>query len=78
MTAIHHQTNHAAFAKLLPGLMQKHEGKFAVMDTGHLVGLFKSAGAAFRRGDGRFNNGVSILWVCGPAPLRALTPGGPG
>jgi hypothetical protein len=42
MTAIHHQTNHAAFAKLLPGLMQKHEGKFAVMDTGHLVGLFKS------------------------------------
>jgi hypothetical protein len=50
--------NYAAFEKLLPGLLESAEGKYALLRDRQLVGLFDTGGEAHFAGAERFDDGL--------------------
>ncbi len=50
--------NYAAFVKLLPGLLDSHAGKFALLRDGKVEEYFDSARDAFVFGESKFEDGL--------------------
>ena len=50
--------NYAAFVKLLPGLLEEHAGKFALLRDGKVEECFDSARDAFVVGESKFKDGL--------------------
>ncbi len=50
--------NYAAFVKLLPGLLDEHAGKFALLRDGKVEEYFDSARDAFVFGESKFEDGL--------------------
>lgn len=58
----HHQkqvdANYEAFKALLPELLEKHTGKFALMRNGEVVEIYSSAADAMRTGQKFYEDGL--------------------
>lgn len=66
------ETNYAAFKKLLPTLLAKHKGKFALMHDGEVLEFFDTARDAFLAGQKLYDSqdGFSVQEVTdSPADL---------
>ncbi len=50
--------NYEAFKKLLPGIIEKHQGRFALMRDEQLIALFDTANDAATAGDKLFEDGL--------------------
>ncbi len=61
----------AAFERLLPELLEKHAGEFALVQGGKLRGTFRTQGAALREGHAKFGYGPMLVREIVPAPVPA-------
>jgi hypothetical protein len=59
--------NYEAFELMLPDLLEKAAGRYALLRDRRLVELFESAGAAHRAGSERFGDGLFSVQKVKPA-----------
>jgi len=50
--------NYAAFERMLPDLLEKDAGKYALLYNRELIGVFDTAAAAHSTGRARFDDGL--------------------
>jgi hypothetical protein len=64
------QRNLEAFQRELPRLLVEHEHEYALLHHGRLIGVFPTAGEAFRTGKSEYGpKHFSVQWVIPPVNL---------
>ena len=63
------ERNYAAFKDMLPGLLEKAAGKYALLRNQRLEGVFATAGEAERAGYGRFKDAPYSIQLVDQKPV---------